>query len=259
MASFQFATTAALCDEPEPAPAPEPEPEPLPGTETNTNDSDRSVRQEYITTNNVAVSMGHQHAPPPLVLGAVPDESVEEKEEEEKEEEDPEGRRASNDLLSEIDVSTGYPVGAMIKFNERVAAAAAAADPAVHGSGGSISDGPELCSEKQVEKKETWAARVQEAASEHNIRRRFDQIRDAMNCPISGRIFTDPVRVDNGTMFGTMYERKAIQPWLDHCAEKSEPLTDPVTGQELQTNKLIPDLSMSNRVRMYTRLEPALS
>jgi hypothetical protein len=52
-------------------------------------------------------------------------------------------RRASADLLAEIDPSTGYPVGAMIGFNER--AAAAAADPADHGSEGRITDGPELC------------------------------------------------------------------------------------------------------------------
>ncbi|KAL1528195.1 hypothetical protein AB1Y20_009554 [Prymnesium parvum] len=71
---------------------------------------------------------------------------------------------------------------------------------------------------------------------------------DALKCPISSELMTDPV----STADGFSYEREAITKWLhDHR-------TSPLTGAQLEHTELIPNLALRSTIQELVAQQPEL-
>ena len=69
---------------------------------------------------------------------------------------------------------------------------------------------------------------------------------DDLICPISYQLFKEPVLAVDGVV----YERRSIQTWFD---TRGECCKSPCCGVEMQSQELIPDVVMEERVSAWLR------
>lgn len=66
----------------------------------------------------------------------------------------------------------------------------------------------------------------------------------AFCCPITMSVMTDPVLAADGFT----YERSAIEKWL-FGGKKGAPVTSPMTGEALESKKLLQNLTLRSMIR----------
>ena len=79
-----------------------------------------------------------------------------------------------------------------------------------------------------------------------------DEGEDEMMCPVSLELMSDPVETESRKV----YDRHTIEAWFATCRAKGEPLTDPMTKEELPSAKLRPKQALKERIRKYLKRHP---
>ena len=79
-----------------------------------------------------------------------------------------------------------------------------------------------------------------------------DEGEDEMMCPVSLELMCDPVETESRKV----YDRHTIEAWFATCRAKGEPLTDPMTKEELPSAKLRPKQALKERIRKYLKRHP---
>ncbi|KAK4767727.1 hypothetical protein SAY87_002868 [Trapa incisa] len=88
----------------------------------------------------------------------------------------------------------------------------------------------------------------QSDGSYHSERFHPEPIYDAFVCPLTKRIMSDPVTLENGRTF----EREAIEKWFKECRESGSRLVCPVTKEELRSADLNPSIALRNAIEEWT-------
>ncbi|KAM0042455.1 putative U box domain, armadillo-like helical, Zinc finger, RING/FYVE/PHD-type [Helianthus debilis subsp. tardiflorus] len=82
----------------------------------------------------------------------------------------------------------------------------------------------------------------------------IEPIYDAFICPLSKKIMTDPVTIENGQTF----ERDAIQNWFNECKESNRKLVCPMTLKELKTTDMNPSIALRNTIEEWSARNEAV-
>ncbi|KAL1190036.1 U-box domain-containing protein 43 [Cardamine amara subsp. amara] len=82
----------------------------------------------------------------------------------------------------------------------------------------------------------------------------IDNIYEAFICPLTKQVMHNPVTLENGQTF----EREAIEKWFKECREKGQPLSCPITSQELSITDLSPSIALRSTIEEWRARNDAL-
>ncbi|KAJ7531673.1 hypothetical protein O6H91_14G053800 [Diphasiastrum complanatum] len=77
--------------------------------------------------------------------------------------------------------------------------------------------------------------------------RRMEPSYEAFVCPLTKQVMIDPVTTEDGHPF----ERSAIERWFKECEDKGRPLTSPLTGKQLESKALKPNIALRNIIQEW--------
>lgn len=82
----------------------------------------------------------------------------------------------------------------------------------------------------------------------------IDNIYEAFICPLTKQVMRNPVTLENGQTF----EREAIEKWFSECRENGQPLSCPITSQELTITDLSPSIALRSTIEEWRARNDAL-